>query len=137
MEIVQVNYIGSDGQYQTYQLSDKSLINTSFVTPTFGSPNDYVEYHIKDQSGVILSSNYFSNRYKVGSDVDPQTGTTTTVYLDPETDARDAGYDAVIGFSKKKSGDPFLSEVFDVREAIYPSKQGDYRLMDKFEGLLE
>lgn len=51
--------------------------------------------------------------------------------------ARDAGYDAVIGYSKKKSGDPFLSEVFDVREAIYPSAQGDYRLMDKFEGLLD
>jgi hypothetical protein len=51
--------------------------------------------------------------------------------------ARDAGYDAVIGYSTKKSGDPFLSEVFDVREAIYPSAQGDYRLMDKFEGLLE
>jgi len=51
--------------------------------------------------------------------------------------ARDAGYDAVIGFSKKKSGDPFLSEVFDVREAIYPSRFGDYRLMDKFESLLD
>jgi hypothetical protein len=50
---------------------------------------------------------------------------------------RDAGYDAVIGYSKKKTGDPFLSEVFDVREAIYPSKHGDYRLMDKFEGLLD
>jgi hypothetical protein len=51
--------------------------------------------------------------------------------------ARDSGYDAVIGYSKKRSGDPFLSEVFDVREAIYPSRAGDYRLMDKFEGLLE
>lgn len=51
--------------------------------------------------------------------------------------ARDAGYDAVIGYSTKKSGDPFLSEVFDVREATYPSAQGDYRLMDKFEGLLD
>ena len=51
--------------------------------------------------------------------------------------ARDAGYDAVIGYSKKRTGEPFLSEVFDVREAIYPSKEGDYRLMDKFEGLLE
>jgi hypothetical protein len=50
---------------------------------------------------------------------------------------RDAGYDAVIGYSKKRSGDPVLSEVFDVREAIYPSTQGDYRLMDKFEGLLD
>jgi hypothetical protein len=51
--------------------------------------------------------------------------------------ARDAGYDAVIGYSKKRTGDPVLSEVFDVREAIYPSTFGDYRLMDKFEGLLD
>jgi hypothetical protein len=50
---------------------------------------------------------------------------------------RDAGYDAVIGYSKKKTGEPFLSEIFDVREAIYPSREGDYRLMDKFEGLLD
>jgi hypothetical protein len=50
---------------------------------------------------------------------------------------RDAGYDAVIGYSKKRTGEPFLSEVFDVREAIYPSREGDYRLMDKFEGLLD
>ena len=51
--------------------------------------------------------------------------------------ARDAGYDSVIGYSKKRTGDPVLSEVFDVREAIYPSTSGDYRLMDKFEGLLD
>ena len=51
--------------------------------------------------------------------------------------ARDAGYDAVLGYSKKRTGDPVLSEVFDVREAIYPSISGDYRLMDKFEGLLD
>jgi hypothetical protein len=51
--------------------------------------------------------------------------------------ARDAGYDSVIGYSKKRTGDPVLSEVFDVREAIYPSTFGDYRLMDKFEGLLD
>jgi hypothetical protein len=50
---------------------------------------------------------------------------------------RDAGYDAVIGYSKKRDGEPFLSEIFDVREAIYPSREGDYRLMDKFEGLLD
>ena len=51
--------------------------------------------------------------------------------------ARDAGYDAVLGYSKKRTGDPVLSEVFDVREAIYPSTSGYYRLMDKFEGLLD
>jgi hypothetical protein len=93
MEIVDVNYIGSDGQYQTYVPSDKSLINSSYITPVFGNPNDYVEYFIKDQAGTILSINYSSTRYKVGNDVNSQTGTTSILYLDPEADARDAGYD--------------------------------------------
>lgn len=48
---------------------------------------------------------------------------------------RDAGHDAVLGYSKGKAG-PFVSEVFDVREAAYPSKQGDFELMDKFKNLL-
>ncbi len=51
--------------------------------------------------------------------------------------ARDAGHDSVLGYSKKRTGDPVISEVFDVREAIYPSQSGDYRLMEKFEGLLD
>lgn len=93
MEIVDVNYIGSDGQYQTYVPADKSLINSTYITPVFGNPNDYVEYFIKDQAGTVLSINYSSNRYKVGSDVNSQTGTTSVLYLDPEADARDAGYD--------------------------------------------
>lgn len=36
---------------------------------------------------------------------------------------RNAGHDAVLGYSKGKSG-PFLSEVFDVRERSYPDKFG-------------
>lgn len=49
---------------------------------------------------------------------------------------RNAGYDAVLGYSQKKSGDKFISEVFDVREATYPTKEGGYSLMPQFEGLL-
>jgi len=49
---------------------------------------------------------------------------------------RNAGYDAVLGYSKKKSGDKFISEVFDVREATYPTKEGGFSLMPQFEGLL-
>ena len=37
--------------------------------------------------------------------------------------ARRAGHDAVVGYSKGKSG-PFISEVFDVREMNYPDKFG-------------
>ena len=49
---------------------------------------------------------------------------------------RDAGYDSVIGHSKKK-GEPTISEIFDVRESHYPNAYGDFQLMDKFEGLLD
>jgi hypothetical protein len=45
---------------------------------------------------------------------------------------RKAGHDAVLGFSKGKSG-PFLSELFDVRESHYPDKFGFSRLWDQFE----
>lgn len=50
---------------------------------------------------------------------------------------RNAGYDAVLGYSKKKTGDPFLSEVFDVREATYPTKQGGFTLNPEFQSLLD
>lgn len=55
---------------------------------------------------------------------------------------RDAGHDAVLGYSLKRSkrpgGDPFLSEIFDVRESHYPGKNGEYTIWDKYNpnGLL-
>ena len=42
---------------------------------------------------------------------------------------RKAGHDAVLGYSKGKSG-PFLSEVFDVRESHYPDKFGGSRVWE-------
>lgn len=45
---------------------------------------------------------------------------------------RAAGHDAVLGYSKGKSG-PFISELFDVRESHYPDKFGWSRLFDQFE----
>ena len=35
---------------------------------------------------------------------------------------RKAGYDSVVGYSQRRDGTFFISEVFDVREATYPSK---------------
>jgi hypothetical protein len=51
---------------------------------------------------------------------------------------RNAGHDAVLGYGKGR-GDKgeFLSEVFDLREATYPTPQGDFELMPQFEGLLK
>ncbi len=92
MEIVNVAYLGSNGQYQTYEQSDLSLINNSIITARFGGFDDYIEYYIKDVTGNILSSNYNATQYNIGSVVDPITGTTTQLQLDPETDCKNAGY---------------------------------------------
>ena len=92
MEVVNVSYLGSDGQYQTYAPSDTSLINTSLITANFGTANDYIEYFIKDQSGVVLSSNYYVTEYNVGNNVNSVTDTTSVLELDPEMDARVSGY---------------------------------------------
>lgn len=45
---------------------------------------------------------------------------------------RNAGYDSVLGYSKGKKGN-FISEIFDVREATYPTKQGGYTLNPMFQ----
>jgi hypothetical protein len=92
MEVVDVRYLGSDGQYQTYSPTDLSLINKNLITPNFGAPGDYIEYFIKDQAGVVLSSNYYDTKYDVGDNPSPITGTTTTLLLDPESDAKQQGY---------------------------------------------
>jgi hypothetical protein len=51
---------------------------------------------------------------------------------------RNAGYDAVLGYSKGR-GDKgeFFSEVFDVREYSYPTRQGDFELMPEIERKLK
>ena len=46
--------------------------------------------------------------------------------------ARKAGHDSIVGFFKKKTGEPFISELFDLREATYPTKQGDFSLRKEF-----
>ena len=92
MEVVNISYLGSDGQYQTYAPSDTALINTSLITANFGTPNDYIEYFIKDQSGLVINSNYYVTEYGIGSNVNSVTSTTNVLDLDPEADARVSGY---------------------------------------------
>jgi len=45
---------------------------------------------------------------------------------------RNAGYDSVLGYSKGKQGN-FLSEIFDVREATYPTKEGGFTVNPMFQ----
>ena len=93
MESVEIKYIGSNDQYQTYAPSDVALINTARITGKYGTPDDYIEYFVKDLGGTILFSNYYATQYQLdNSVVDPITGTTTQLYLDPETDVRASGF---------------------------------------------
>lgn len=93
MEVVDVVYTGPGEQYQRYSLQDISLINTALINGTFGNSNDYVEYFVKDLNGSILDANYFNTQYKIGSIVNPVNGNTNQLFLDPESDARNLGYD--------------------------------------------
>ena len=52
MELVDVRYIGSNDQYQTYSPQDIALINTNTITGKYGAPNDYIEYFIKDLGNI-------------------------------------------------------------------------------------
>jgi len=122
METVDVRYIGSDGQYQNYSPQDVALINTALITANFGGVNDYIEYFIKDLDGTVLSVNYNATQYNIGDILDPNTGTTTQLYLDPETDARQSGFNRGIVnlkynfFTKQLLSGPNPVQNFWIRE---------------------
>ena len=93
MELVDIRYIGSDDQYQTYSPQDLALISTNTINGRYGNLDDYIEYFIKDLGNNVLYSNYSATQYQLNNAVvDPITGTTTQLYLDPEKDVRAAGY---------------------------------------------
>ena len=92
MEIVDVKYLGTTPQYQEYANSDLSLVTKAFITPTFGGPDDYIELFVKDIAGTVIGSNYNVTKYGIGDNINPTNGSTSALYLDPEADARDQGF---------------------------------------------
>jgi hypothetical protein len=50
-----------------YSSQDKNLLQTSTLVENFGESNDYIEYHIYNESGNIISSNYSYLNYKLPS----------------------------------------------------------------------
>ena len=123
MELVDVRYIGSNDQYQTYSPQDIALINTNTIIGKYGAPNDYIEYFIKDLGNTVIDANYYVTEYQLDNAVvDPITRTTTQLYLDPERDARLLGYNRGIVnikynfFSKQLASAPSLSQNFWIKE---------------------
>lgn len=127
METVDVRYIGSNGQYQTYSPQDTALINTALITANFGGPQDYIEYFVKDLQGQVVGGTYFTTQYDIGSLVDPVTGTTQQIILDPERDIKLLGFDRGIVnvkynfFTRQLESAPELSQNFWIQE-ISPSR---------------
>jgi len=92
MEIVNVNYLGSNPEFQEYSNKDLSLINYNIISRNFGESNDYIEYFISDLNNNLLSFNYNVNSYTI-KDADAVFNLGNTVLLDPEYDVKNEGYD--------------------------------------------
>ena len=89
MEIVNITSLGIAPQQQTYAAQDTQLIATSYITPTFGEADDYIEYFIKDLNGLNIAANYNNTNYKTTPGYSTAGSTlTTNLQLDPETDVR-------------------------------------------------
>lgn len=93
MEDVSVVYAGGGQQYQNLNQQDLQLINTSLIDAVFGRPGDYIEYFVKDLDGSILEAVYNDIQYNLGSNVNPETGTTNQLLINPERDAKATGVD--------------------------------------------
>jgi hypothetical protein len=69
METVQITYLGSNDQYQEYNTSDLALVNTSFITPSFGGPTDYIELFIKDIEALFGFKNLSLLAYPIRTQI--------------------------------------------------------------------
>ena len=114
-------------QVSRYDEADLNLFLPQILKKDFGQQNDYIEYFIKDLGGSVLSSNYYATQYQLdNSIVDPITGTTTQLYLDPETDAKTAGYNrGVVNvkynfFAKQLISAPDPTQNFWIKEISTP-----------------
>ena len=91
-EIVNISYIGSGTELQTYIPSDDALITNSFIYTQFGDPNDSIEYFIYDSVGNLLDKVYNAIDYKPDSTVNPTTELYSSIALDPKKDLESRGY---------------------------------------------
>jgi hypothetical protein len=91
-EIVNISYIGSGAELQTYMPSDNALITNSFIYTQFGDLNDSIEYFIYDSSGNLLDAVYNATDYKPDTTVNPTTALYSSLILDPKRDLESRGY---------------------------------------------
>lgn len=93
METVDIVYLGTTPDDQSYSPADTSLITTSAITPTFGEVNDYIECHVLDLNGNIVAQNYNVTDYGTGQVASITDNTYTSLQLNPEANVRSLGID--------------------------------------------
>lgn len=112
MEIVNISFLGSGQVFQDYQSRDENLITSNYITPSFGTTNDYVEFFIYDENNTLIDTNYLLNSYKPYQ-VDPVTNLYTAITVDPELDLKNQGYNR----GKLKVQYNFLRRLFNSSQA--------------------
>jgi len=85
------------------------------------NPEDFAELLTKYNADTDYDDNY-DMAYHI---VDNSKKGNTLAYAMQENivahSVRGAGYDSIIGYSKRRDGNYFISEIFDIREITYPS----------------
>jgi hypothetical protein len=76
---------------QDYSTKDSSLLNEYEISRDFGAEQDIVEYHIFSRTNQLLNSNYNYRGYQTQTTTQ-DSSLFTTLYLDPEADLKQAGY---------------------------------------------
>jgi hypothetical protein len=107
---------------------DIRLLNLSDITQYFGYKNDYIEFFVYDDSGVILELNYNYKDFKLPNNSYISPGTTLPlIEIDPIKDLQTSGYysgtyKVQYNFFKKKISDfsreLFISEISDDRTEL-------------------
>ena len=92
MEIINVNYLGSNPEFQEYSNKDNSLINYNIISRNFGEGDDYIESFIYDLNNNLLLANYNVRNYTIkNADVVLDQG--NTLILNPDQDVFNEGFD--------------------------------------------
>jgi hypothetical protein len=128
--MAEIRIIGNiNGTTQANRFDDKdiTLLGQDIIANNFGLGNDYIEYHITDALGRLLSQNYSYLSYKSSSDVALNLdGTYSSLEIDPVEDLKqrynNGEFRVIYNFFRNKIGTPvsplFIKEISDDRTEI-------------------
>ncbi len=94
MEEINVITTGSESFInQNYIPKDKNLLNSSSLIRDYGAPQDVIELHVFDESGLLLTSSYNFQNFQTQT-TSESSSLFNQIYVDPEIDVQSLGYEA-------------------------------------------